>query len=192
MTLETISGISVDKDSTEVEVDILLEPLTDFLHKNLGTLYSNLPTNLSQEVIRKKWEDFLLIIETILVPNIYSMIEKERRVMNKRQVSILKYVIKVLLDFFHGDGNGLAIRTMQTKRYTDIMGLLSMHHQSITILKSEFESSVRDGREKMLALRLVRLKYDKLDELDPSEKEEGKRWIESQLSLLKDKRNNRS
>ncbi|KAJ3086493.1 hypothetical protein HK100_008683 [Physocladia obscura] len=185
----TAKGAAVDKSITSREADDILAPLTDYLNKNLDTLFSGLSSKMATEVIKKIWEDSLLAIEGCLIPQLYGPIEKERRVLNKRQVSVLNWALDILKQFFHADGAelGLPIKTLETRKYIHDAKLIDVYFRELKKLKSDYELSLIQGREKEYLLRLIRVRIEKEDGLTNIERDEGRKWFEVQLVNRKEK-----
>lgn len=181
---ETAAGVSIHKAISESEGDTALLPLTDYLDRNLKTLCDSLSPQMAQEVIKRIWEESLLVIEAILIPPLYGQIERERRYLNRRQISMAEFTVQDLRAFFHGDGGelGLPLRVLDTKKYSDVRSLLACYHDSVDRLKREYEMSLLSGREKEFLLRIVRLRFEKEDGLSATVKDEGKIWVEQQLT----------
>ncbi|KAJ3151671.1 hypothetical protein HK101_001872, partial [Irineochytrium annulatum] len=163
----TASGRSIHDKVTSNEADVLLAPLTDYLNKNLETLCTAMSARMAREVIKRAWDDVVAAVEACLVPTLHGAVERDRRVLNARQVSMASWALAILGDFFHADGAelGLSRRMLDTRRHADVMALMGVYGSEMRKLRREYEISVVDGREKELVLRLVRLKVEKLEEL---------------------------
>ncbi|KAJ3234567.1 hypothetical protein HDU78_005744, partial [Chytriomyces hyalinus] len=203
---KTVAGEDIAKEVSSREVDRILSPLTDYLNKNLGiivfvkydllsaelvylyfqipdTLFSGLSSKMATEVTKRIWEDSLLIIETCLIPQLFGPIEKDRRYLNPRQVSVLTWTLDILKEFFHAGGAdlGLPMKLLETKKYVHGMKLIDGYSRELRKLKSDYEKSLRDGREKEYILRLCRLRFERQEDLTSTERDEGRKWIEVQL-----------
>ncbi|KAI8815137.1 hypothetical protein BJ742DRAFT_765530 [Cladochytrium replicatum] len=201
--LYTSSGISIELPVTSAEADMAMFPLTDYLNKNLETLCLSLSSRMAQIVITRIWDECLSIAEYTLVPPLYGQIERDRRFLNSRQITLVDYVVRILCDFFHADGQGLGIpmKTLTTDntRYKRVIALLGSYHDpDLGRLRREYEDSLTSrtlGRsvgsmgsdnpqgfdEKEWLLRLLRLRFEKQEDLSVFEREEGRRWFEIQL-----------
>ena len=42
---------------------------------------------MAQEVIFRTWCDILVILENLMVPQMYGAVERDRRILNKRQIN---------------------------------------------------------------------------------------------------------
>ncbi|KAI9310043.1 hypothetical protein DFJ73DRAFT_771599 [Zopfochytrium polystomum] len=187
---QTASGVAIDQLVTAEEADIRLTPLQDYLDKNLTLLCSSMSAPMAQAVIKRSWEDSLSTLEHLLVPPLYGNLEKQRRVLNKRQVSMVDHSVKILLAFIHSDGEGLGlpIRTLESRRWKDVTSLIASYGLALADLKREYELSLLTGREKEPLLRLLRLRFEKQEDLTPAEREEGRRWLETQLAKRRERR----
>ncbi|KAJ3282227.1 hypothetical protein HDU79_010089 [Rhizoclosmatium sp. JEL0117] len=185
----TAAGHPIDKSVTEGNAHDILAPLTDYLNKNLDTLFSGLSPKMATEVVKKVWEDSLLIIENALIPQMFGPMEKDRKVLNKRQVSVLHWTLEILKDFFHADGAalGLPIKTLETRKYVHDAKLIDMYSRDLKKLKLDYEASLLAGREKEYLLRLIRLRVEKQEDLTAAERDEGRKWVDVQLVNRKEK-----
>ncbi|KAI8617093.1 hypothetical protein BC830DRAFT_1115283 [Chytriomyces sp. MP71] len=185
---KTVAGVEVMKEVSSGEADNILSPLTDYLNKNLDTLFSGLSSRMATEVTKRIWEDSLLIIESALIPQLFGPIEKDRRYLNPRQVSVLAWTLDILKEFFHAGGAdlGLPTKVLETKKYATDMKLIDIYERELRKLKSDYEKSLFDGREKEYILRLIRLRFERQDELTNGERDEGRKWIEVQLNNRKE------
>ncbi|KAI8833018.1 hypothetical protein BC829DRAFT_408175 [Chytridium lagenaria] len=187
---QTATGNSIDHAVNQHEADALLAPLTDYLNKNLETLCRSMSTRMAKEVIKRTWDEAIIVVEFALVPPLYGLLERDRRVPNRRQVSMAEWVLHILKDFFHAEGadEGLSMRTLETRKYVDVTSLMSYYNVDLKRLKREYEISLIDGREKELMLRLIRLRVEKQEDLQTAEREEGRKWVEGQLVKRREKR----
>ncbi|KAJ3127074.1 hypothetical protein HK100_009934 [Physocladia obscura] len=133
---------------------------------------------MATEVIKKIWEDSLIAVESCLIPQLYGPIEKERRVLNTRQVSVLNWALDFLKQFFHADcaDLGLPINALETRKYVHDAKLIDAYFRELKKLKSDYELSLIHGREKEYLLRLIRVRIEKEDGLTNTERDEGRKW----------------
>jgi hypothetical protein len=187
---QTQSGASINNALSSGEADYLLAPLTDYLNKNLQTLCDNMSTSMVKEVVSRLWDETLSISEHILVPPLYGQIERDRKVQNKRQLSAVDWSIRILRDFFYADGApvGLTTRTLENRKYHELNGLMGAYARELAKVKRDYEMSLIDGREKEYLLKLVRFRLERQEELSAGDKEEGKKWMETQLVKRREKR----
>jgi hypothetical protein len=133
----------------------------------------------------------LLGIESLLVPPLYGQIEKDRRLLSKRQLSISDWALLILKEFFHAEGQemGLPLRLLETPKYLELTSLVShIYHGEISRLRREYEMSILGGRwnkEKKHILKLIRLRAEKTE--DANEADALKLWFETQLVSRKEK-----
>ncbi|KAJ3124137.1 hypothetical protein HK098_001363 [Nowakowskiella sp. JEL0407] len=188
----TYSGISIEQPVTAQEADDLLSPLTDYLNKNLGTLCLSLSPAMAQEVIKRIWDEVLGYVEVALAPPLYGLIERDRRFLNSRQVTMVDRMLRILQDFFHADGQGLGLsmEVLNNKRFANICLLLGGYHDpDIKRLMKEYETSLvlstkTDAdksnprvEEKSWLLRLLRLRVERQEDLSIEERENYKKWV---------------
>ncbi|KAI8803617.1 hypothetical protein BJ742DRAFT_682975 [Cladochytrium replicatum] len=119
--ITTAAGVPIDQDMTFREIAVVLKPMEDYLDKNFATICEWLtPTAsvansgksllLAQETIQRVWEELVEhCLKNMLVPPLYGQIEKDRKVLNKRQVSAVHSLLHRLRDFFYADGEGFGL-----------------------------------------------------------------------------------
>ncbi|KAJ3217267.1 hypothetical protein HDU67_008179 [Dinochytrium kinnereticum] len=187
---QTANGIAIDQPVNQHEADYLLAPLTDYLNKNLEIICMSMSSRMAKEVIKRTWDEAIIVAEFTLVPPLYGLIERDRRVLNRRQISMSEWSLHILRDFFHADGAeaGLSKRSLETRKYVDVTSLIGYYGVDLKKLKREYEISLIDGREKELMLRLIRLRIEKQEDLSVGDRDEGRKWIDSQLSKRREKR----
>ncbi|KAI8927542.1 hypothetical protein BC831DRAFT_451831 [Entophlyctis helioformis] len=181
---KTAAGVSIDKPITEPEADTALLPLTDYLNKNLETLCASLSPPMAQEVIKRAWEEAIVVVEGLLIPPLYGQIEAGRRVLNRRQVTMAEWALRIIRDFFHADGQGLglSIKVLDTRKYLELVGLMACYHDDLPALRREYELSLQGGRDKEMVLRVVRFRAEKSDDGTAATREEGRAWVEAQIA----------
>ncbi|KAJ3127793.1 hypothetical protein HK098_005792 [Nowakowskiella sp. JEL0407] len=199
----TYAGISIEQPVTANEADILLSPLTDYLNKNLETLCMSLSRTMAHEVIKRIWEDVLGYIDIALAPPLYGQIERDRRFLNSRQVTMVDWMLRILQDFFHADGQGFGLSMellRDNKKFKNIYLLLGGYHDpEIRRLMKEYETSlvlstsksetggekstndVKESsekvEEKVWLLRLLRLRIEKQEEISVDDRDAYKTWV---------------
>ncbi|KAJ1532775.1 hypothetical protein HK405_000878, partial [Cladochytrium tenue] len=183
----TAAGVPVDKPVSASEAEHLLEPLIDYLNKNLETLCQYLSSPMAQEVIRKLWDEVLFITEHAMVPALYGALERDRRVQNRRQASMAARALRLLRDFFHADGQdpGLPLRVLDSRRHADLLALLDAYHRDLPAVRRDYDAAAARGRDKELLLRLVRLRAERQFDLSPADRDEARKWLDAQLTARK-------
>jgi len=160
-----------------------LLPLTEYLDKNLETLCSSLSSKMAQEVIFRTWCDILVILENLLVPQMYGAVERDRRILNTRQLNFVEVALDILFDFFHAEGEGLGLpksTLRKAPKYRDLNVLIHNYELNVDELKNEYESS-----RKTPVLKLIRL-HSQCSE-DSVKKEEARVYFEKELEKLNSK-----
>lgn len=185
---KTSVGISTMVAMNEQEVDVFLNQITDYLNSNFEILAVTLPSKLAQEVIRRIWDELLTVIDQILIPPLYGPMDKERRLLNARQLSCLDLMINILKTFFHADGEGIGIpmQILENEKYTNVMNILSRYRTDLPRLKRECELGIESGRDKEAILRLVRLFIEKSDHIPSEEKDLHRAWLDQLLIKRKE------
>ena len=187
---QTLTGISIDQSLNAEEADHILAPLTEYLNKNLATLCESMSSTMVRECVRRLWDDSLSLFEAALVPPLYGQIERDRRVLNKRQISMIKWSKSILRDFFHADGAdlGLPVRSLETRKYVEVTQLIDVYSTPLRRIKRDYELSLVQGREKEYLLKLVRLRSEKQEDLSQNDKEDERRWVDNQMRNRRDRR----
>lgn len=144
---------------------------------------------MAQETIRIIWEELLLIIEYLLVPPLFGPLEKDRRIPNPRQISLMSHMLKLFLGFFHADGEGIGIdkNILESNRYLDIKTVLSRYGTDIQRLKRECEMGIQSGRDKECVMRLLRLLFEGDSKLSAEMKDSERMWFNQLLEKRRDK-----
>jgi len=186
---ETVTGVSINRELSERESDDALRPLAEYLDKNLEILCRSLSTRMAQEVIKRIWDELLIVMEFLLIAPIYGQIERERRILNKRQLSVAGWTLSIFKDFFHADGEGMGIphKVLESRKYTELMNLIKYYQTDLSRLRREYELSLLGGREKEYLLKLIRLRIERQVNIEGPEREELRKWFESQLHTRKDR-----
>lgn len=186
---QTASGVSIQRELNEREADDALKPLADYLDKNLEILCRSLSTRMAQEVIKRIWDEILLVMEFLLIAPLYGQIEKERRILNKRQLSVAGWTLSILKDFFHADGEGMGIpvKVLESRKYSELMKLIKCYQNDLSRLRREYELSLLGGGEKEYLLKLLRLRIERQVNLETAERDEMKGWFENQLNARKER-----
>jgi hypothetical protein len=178
---KTVTGQLIDSRVTDADVNEVLNPLIDYLEKNLETLCSQLPPPMSQAVIERVWMDLLGIATTLIIPPLYGL--HSQKFLVPRQISMIDGAIQELREFFHGDGGefGLPFSTLDSDNYKNVLELFDLYHAQLAKVRREYDLSFLGGKDKEYLLRLVRLRADK-------DSDEAK-WVESALIKRSEQRN---
>ena len=144
---------------------------------------------MAQETIRIIWEELLLIVDRILIPPLFGPIEKDRRVPNVRQISVITHMMKLFLDFFHADGEGIGLSksVLEANRYLDIKTVLSRYGTDIHRLKRECELGIQNGRDKDSVMRLIRLLFETDEKISAEKKDAERLWFDRLLGKRQEK-----
>ena len=175
----TAKKYKVSEPLPEQEVDLILQPLLDYLEKNLITLCDQLPLAMARAIIERVWNELLHCCVDILVPPLYGL-HSQKELLNV-QKSFIETSVYILKDFFHGGGGefGLSFEVLENQRYKQLQELVWFYSKDLQKIKREYELSIVGGSEKELLLRLARLKSENIDS------ERG--WFISQLGNRKNK-----
>jgi len=143
---------------------------------------------VAQESINRIWDELLVILESILVPPLYGPIEKERRIQNVRQLTLVDYMINILQMFFHADGQGLGIsvEVLEDEQFKNVKNVLTRYQTDLPRLKRECELGIESGRNKDVILRLARLFIEKETSISNEERESHRLWLDRMLMKRKE------
>lgn len=186
----TANGAFVTDPMPISEADTTIDPIIEYLNRNLATLTDYLSVRLAQEVIRRCWEEILSMMEHALVPQLFGAVEKDRRILNNRQTSLMKFTIQELKVFFNAEGAemGLPLKLLESRKYNDCMILIEKYQQDIKRNKREYELELLKGKDRETLIRLIRLKIERLpsNEYPEELKHADREWIDQQISRRKD------
>ncbi|OUM65311.1 hypothetical protein PIROE2DRAFT_60107 [Piromyces sp. E2] len=93
----TATGHNVLAPISMLECETSLAPLTRYLNRNLQTLCLGLSPKMAKIVITKIWCEVLIIIENTMIPQLFGPIEKDRKMLNPRQLGVIDNAFKVIL-----------------------------------------------------------------------------------------------
>ncbi|ORY17037.1 hypothetical protein LY90DRAFT_517669 [Neocallimastix californiae] len=139
----TATGQNVLDPISMLECETSLAPLTRYLNKNLQTLCLGLSPKMAKIVITKIWCEVLIIIENIMIPQLFGPIEKDRKMLNPRQLAVIDNAFKILYSFFHADGQGMGLSTdllEHGSKYKSIIHLLTIYSEPPINIQKEFET----------------------------------------------------
>jgi len=151
----TVSGRVANKEISQVEIDKDLKPITDYLNKNLETLCTHLTSKMAQKVIIEIWNEILGMLESSMIPPLYGAIERDRKILNVRQISIIVFSLDILFDFFHADGDELGIpknKLLEYPVYEEIKLITRDYFLSVSELIESYEKT-----KKLYLLKLLRI-----------------------------------
>jgi len=138
----TTTGQNILDPISMLECETSLAPLTRYLNKNLQTLCLGLSPKMAKIVITKIWCEVLIIIENIMIPQLFGPIEKDRKMLNPRQLAVIDNAFKILYSFFHADGQGMGLSTdllEHGSKYKGIIHLLTIYSRPPINIQKEFE-----------------------------------------------------
>lgn len=123
---------------TTEQVEDVLQPLFDYLNSNLAILASVLTQELKISVMSKTWEVVLDTIDSVLLPSLEARKTTQGQ-LSSREVEILFIWLAALKDFFHNEGAGPDMQTLQGQKYQQLMSISNHYTQSTAELKEEAE-----------------------------------------------------
>jgi hypothetical protein len=150
----TVSGRVANKTVPQEEIEKELLPITDYLNKNLDTLCNNLSSKMAQKVILEIWYEILNLFENLMIPQLYGVIERDRKILNIRQISIIESSLTILFDFFNSDGDELGIpkaKLTEFPIYDEIKLIIRDYQLKIDEIIEQYEKT-----QKIYLLRILR------------------------------------
>lgn len=123
---------------TAEQIEDVLQPLFDYLNSNFAILASVLTQELKISVMSKTWEVVLDTIDNVLLPPLESRKTTQNQ-LSPREVEILFIWLAALKDFFHNEGAGPDVQTLQGQKYQQLMSISNHYTQSTAELKEEAE-----------------------------------------------------
>jgi len=176
----TANGHNVLDPISMLECETSLAPLTRYLNRNLQTLCLGLSPKMAKIVITKIWCEVLIIIENIMIPQLFGPIEKDRKMLNPRQLAVIDNAFKILYSFFHADGQGMGLSTdllEHGSKYKGIIHLLTIYSRPPINIQKEYE--IFPDREYLL--KIIRL-HAHLS-TNPFIKTKLTQWLEQSIRL---------
>jgi hypothetical protein len=176
----TVSGHNVLDPISMLECETSLVPLTRYLNRNLQTLCLGLSPKMAKIVITKIWCEVLIIIENIMIPQLFGPIEKDRKMLNPRQLGVIDNAFKILYSFFHADGQGMGLSTdllEHGSKYKSIIHLLTIYGRPPINIQKEYE--IFPEREYLL--KIIRLHAHLSN--NPTIKTKLTKWLEQSIRL---------
>jgi len=176
----TATGHNVLDPISMLECETSLAPLTRYLNRNLQTLCLGLSPKMAKIVITKIWCEVLIIIENIMIPQLFGPIEKDRKMLNPRQLAVIDNAFKILYSFFHADGQGMGLSTdllEHGSKYKGIIHLLTIYGRPPINIQKEYE--IFPEREYLL--KIIRL-HAHLS-TNPVIKTKLTKWLEQSIRL---------
>jgi len=176
----TTTGHNVLAPISMLECETSLAPLTRYLNRNLQTLCLGLSPKMAKIVITKIWCEVLIIIENTMIPQLFGPIEKDRKMLNPRQLGVIDNAFKILYSFFHADGQGMGLSTdllEHGSKYKGIIHLLTIYGRPPINIQKEYE--IFPDREYLL--KIIRL-HAHLS-TNPVIKAKLTQWLEQSIRL---------
>jgi len=176
----TVSGRVANKGISQAEIDKELQPITDYLNKNFATLCTNLSAKMAQKVIIEIWNEILGMLESSMIPPLYGAIERDRKILNIRQISIIVYCLDILFEFFHSDGDELGIpkpKLLENPVYDEIKLITRDYTLTVSELIDNYEKT-----KKIYLLRLLRV-HGHLDE-SKNLRDKASKFVDKEIDII--------
>jgi len=185
--LTTSSGQPVNKELTSSEFDKIFRPLDDYLNKNLDVIYNHTKGKMVDEIIFSIWSDAIKTFINLMVPSLYGNVERDRQILNPRQISFIKLALDELFFLFLSKSRHLTMNKLRdAPRYNSLYILLNKYESNLNELKKYYEAT---GKKQQVILRLIRL-YSIVGE-DSNQREDARAYVNAELKRIDHERNRR-
>ncbi|KAJ3127450.1 hypothetical protein HK098_006332 [Nowakowskiella sp. JEL0407] len=157
---------TVDDGSDDVKFNIVegdISPVLDFLDENLGMMMENLQDEQALKITMKIYTAVFIVIESLVVPSLSEemVLGKEKKVWEPKRIEFLRIVVKLMISFFNGGGDGIPTSQLKTDTYYGVNYILENYFASITELHGHYREKNLDVWKKQSILKLLKLKGDK-------------------------------
>nr|CRX79212.1 hypothetical protein ls5931a1_00048 [Leucosporidium scottii] len=105
---------------TDLEIEDAIGDLFDYFNDTFGTLKQNLSSEAWDLVITRLWKDILTTIEGLIVPPLSDR-PTEMKMLSDKEVDIVFKWLGFLVNFFHGQGDGVPLEDLRNAKYREIV-----------------------------------------------------------------------
>ena len=127
-TLFNRASIQARPQSTIIDVNAVLNPLTNYFNENFAILNTTLTSTAMLLVMSKLWKEVLSTLELLLVPTLSDKPSQQKPLTEQESEIVYKW-LQTMFDFFHaidedtGQPTGVPIETLKTPKYHDLQSL---------------------------------------------------------------------
>jgi len=110
------------EELTDVEIERAIVPLFDYFDANLHILNTHLAEAVKDTVMLRVWKEILTVIEGLLIPPL-SKLSSDMKPLSDKEVDIVFKWLKFMRDYFHAEGEGVSLETLQNQKYRDVVSI---------------------------------------------------------------------
>ncbi|KAL4063041.1 hypothetical protein V8B97DRAFT_2087962 [Scleroderma yunnanense] len=110
------------EELSDVEIERAIAPLFDYFDANLQILNTHLSETAKEMVMLRVWKEILTVTEGLLIPPL-SKLPSDMKPLSDKEVDIVFKWLKFLRDYFHVDGEGIALEALQNQKYRDVLSI---------------------------------------------------------------------
>ncbi|KAK9477542.1 hypothetical protein V1514DRAFT_282796 [Lipomyces japonicus] len=107
------SAAASESKKTVAEIEDFLDPIFDYLNANFATLAESLTETMRINVMMETWKLVVSTLDSLLLPSLSDKPTKQKP-LTSNEVSIIFIWLNTLKDFFHHDGYGPSIQSLET------------------------------------------------------------------------------
>ncbi|KAI8612448.1 hypothetical protein BC830DRAFT_560443 [Chytriomyces sp. MP71] len=115
---------------SELDVHVKISPLLDFINGNLSVIAETMSLPLANLVVQGLWERFIVIAESLIVPNLSddNGLLDRKKVWEDSRVVFLSHVVAIVKQFLHADEEGLSMEQMEAVESLTELDLLFKYY----------------------------------------------------------------
>lgn len=107
---------------TQVDIENALKPLFTYFDENFAIMNQTLTLSAMIMVMTRLWKEVLQTIEALLVPPLSDK-PSSQRPLSPQEIEIVFKWLQLLFDFFHADGEGIAVDVLKSPKYLELKTL---------------------------------------------------------------------
>ncbi|KAL1915951.1 uncharacterized protein VTP21DRAFT_6339 [Calcarisporiella thermophila] len=143
-----------------------LDPLLEYLERNLKMLCDTLPSRVMNVVLLRVWKEILNAVVEMLLPPLEGA---TMRPLSEMEGFVVFKWVELLKIYFNGgeEGNAIPLDQLESQKYRDILQLWQLYDAPIEELQSERRGERMRSRRRVpleLVLRLLKMRLDNGEE----------------------------
>jgi hypothetical protein len=107
---------------TQADIENALKPLFTYFDENFAIMNQTLTPSSMIMVMTRLWKEVLQTIEALLVPPLSDK-PSNQRPLSPQEMDIVFKWLQLLFDFFHADGEGIAVDVLKSPKYLELKTL---------------------------------------------------------------------
>lgn len=133
---------------TQVDIENALKPLFTYFDENFAIMNQTLTVSAMIMVMTRLWKEVLQTIEAILVPPLSDKPSNQKPLTPQEMDIVFKW-LQLLFDFFHADGEGIAIDVLKSPKYLELktLNFFYFEHTEDLIRTSESMAAATSNRQ---------------------------------------------